>query len=340
MDKEDFSMNMKVWLEELKGTHNTMPILTFPAVQHLGVSVEELVKDAHLQVKAMQCINEKCDPLAILGLMDLSIEAENFGSEIYYSPDDIPTVVGSIVNDEEDANNLKVPLVKDGRTQVFVDAVKELVESGVDKPVFPGVIGPFSLAGRLMDVSEAMICCYDDPDMLHVVLEKVTEFLIQYALAFKEAGASGVVMAEPLAGMLSPSLVGEFSCDYVKKFIDAVSDDEFIVVYHNCGDNTLRMVDDLVDMGAPVYHFGNSIDIVKMLEKMPKDVIVMGNVDPVSEFKDGTRESIRNKTLEILEACKEYDNFVISSGCDIPASASWDNIEEYFKTVKNYNKGE
>ena len=62
--------------------------------------------------------------------------------------------------------------------------------------------------------------------------------------------------------------------------------------------------------------------------------------ESVREFKDGTRESIRNKILEILEACKEYDNFVISSGCDIPASASWNNIDEYFKTVKNYNKGE
>ena len=335
-------MDMKKWIAELKEKNNkgTMPILTFPAVQHLDVNVEELVNNSHLHVKAMRCIDEKCNPIAMLGLMDLSVEASCFGSEIYYSPDDIPTVVGSIVNDEDDAENLKVPKVSEGRTQIFVDAVKELVDSGVDKPVLPGVIGPFSLAGRLMDVSEAMICCYDDPDMLHVVLEKVTEFLIQYALAFKEAGASGVVMAEPLAGMLSPSLVGEFSCDYVKKFIDAVSDDTFIVVYHNCGDNVLRMVDDLVDMGAPIYHFGNSIDIVKMLEKMPRDVIVMGNVDPVGQFKDGTRESIRNKTLEIMEACKEYDNFVISSGCDIPASASWDNIEEYFNTVNNYKRGE
>ncbi len=335
-------MNMNEWLKELRCAENkkTMPILTFPAVQHLGVSVEELVKDPHLHVQAMKCINEKCDPLAILGLMDLSVEADNFGSTIRFSEDDIPTVIGSIVNDEDDAENLVVPKVSDGRTQIFVDAVKELVDGGVDKPVFPGVIGPFSLAGRLMDVSEAMIYCYDDPDTLHVVLEKVTEFIIQYALAFKEAGASGVVMAEPLAGMLSPSLVGEFSCDYVKKVIDAVSDDTFIVVYHNCGDNVLRMVDDLVDMGAPIYHFGNSIDIVKMVEKMPKDVIVMGNVDPVGEFKDGTVESITKRTLEIMETCKEYDNFVISSGCDIPASASWDNIEAYFNTVNNYKRGE
>ena len=335
-------MNMKQWLQDLRSAKikSSMPILTFPAVQHLGVSVEELVKDPHLHVKAMKCINEKCDPLAILGLMDLSVEADNFGAQIHYARDEIPTVVGSIINDEEDAENLVVPKVSEGRTQIFVDAVKELVDSGVDKPVFPGVIGPFSLAGRLMDVSEAMIYCYDDPDTLHVVLEKVTEFIIQYALAFKEAGASGVVMAEPLAGMLSPSLVGEFSCDYVKKVIDAVSDDSFIVVYHNCGDNTLRMVDDLVDMGAPIYHFGNSIDIVKMVEAMPKDVIVMGNVDPVGEFKDGTIESITNKTLEILKACEGYDNFVISSGCDIPATASWDNINAYFKTVKEYTKGE
>ena len=39
-------MDMKKWIAELKEKNNkgTMPILTFPAVQHLDVSVEELIK--------------------------------------------------------------------------------------------------------------------------------------------------------------------------------------------------------------------------------------------------------------------------------------------------------
>ena len=284
----------------------------------------------------MSYINETYDPLAILGLMDLSVEAENFGSTIRYEKDSIPTVVGRIIKDEDDADNLDVPDVSRGRTKIFVDAIQEIVEVGVDKPVFPGVIGPFSLAGRLLDVTEAMIYCYDDPDLLHVVLQKASKFIIDYILAFKKAGASGVVMAEPLAGLLSPILVKEFSCDYVKKIIETVSDDEFIVIYHNCGDNTIKMIDELLEMKAPVYHFGNSIDIVEMLKHIPEDVIVMGNIDPVKEFKDGTVASITQATTELLERCKEYSNFVISSGCDIPAKASLENIQAYFDTVKNF----
>ena len=73
-----------------------------------------------------------------------------------------------------------------------------------DRPVLAGIIGPYSLAGRLLDMTEIMILCYEEPEMVESVLEKATEFLIEYAKAFKEAGANGVCMAEPAAGLLSP----------------------------------------------------------------------------------------------------------------------------------------
>ena len=49
-----------------------------------------------------------------------------------------------------------------------------------------------------------MLYCYDEPDMMHTVLEKTTEFITKYILAYKAIGAHGVVIAEPLAGLLSP----------------------------------------------------------------------------------------------------------------------------------------
>ena len=112
--------------------------------------------------------------------------------------------MGSIIKDEDDAQALQVPEVGAGRSGIYVDAIARVCEMITDRPVLAGVIGPFSLAGRLLDVSEAMIYCYDDPDMVHVVLEKASEFIKNYILAFKAAGANGVVMAEPLAGLLSP----------------------------------------------------------------------------------------------------------------------------------------
>lgn len=326
-------MGMIEWLHS-KSKKETMPILTFPAIQHLGISVEQLVHDSSLQVQAMKYVQDRCDMMAILGLMDLSVEAQAFGATTSCSEEELPTIVGAIVSSQEDVDALVVPKVSENRTQVYVDAISELSKEDLGKPIFPGIIGPFSLAGRLMDVSEAMIYCYEEPEMVHDVLEKVTEFLIEYGTAFKQAGASGVVMAEPLAGILSPGLVQVFSCDYVKKIVDALSDDNFLFIYHNCGNNTVKMVDQLLSFDAPVYHFGNSIDILEILEKFPKNKVIMGNLDPVGLFKDASKQAMIDATKELLEKTKNYPNFFISSGCDIPPNASWENIDAYFETVR------
>ena len=60
---------------------------------------------------------------------------------------------------------------------------------------------------------------------------------------FKEAGADGIVMAEPLAGLLSPALAEEFSAPYVKRIVEALQTDDFLVIYHNCGNSTIQMID-------------------------------------------------------------------------------------------------
>jgi uroporphyrinogen decarboxylase len=181
-----------------------------------------------------------------------------------------------------------------------------------------------------------MIDCYDDPDMVHTVLEKATEFLIKYAKAYKEAGANGVVMAEPVAGLLSPALEEEFSSPYVKKITDAVQDESFLMIYHNCGDNVLHMTDSLLSIGAAAYHFGNSIDLKEMLDIFPKNVPVMGNVDPAGVLRMGNPEAVREKTLELLEKCAGYENFVVSSGCDIPPMTPWENLDSFFHAVKDF----
>lgn len=330
--------NMKQWIEALKNEpqKKPLPVLSFPGIQLMGITVRELISSSELQARCMKAVADRVDSAASVSFMDLSVEAECFGSTIRVSDDEVPTVIGSIVKDEDDADALQVPEVGSGRTQIYVDAIGKAVELIQDRPVLAGVIGPFSLAGRLLDVSEAMICCYDDPDMVHVVLEKVSRFITKYILAFKAAGANGVVMAEPLAGLLSPALAEEFSAEYVKKIIDQVQDDEFIVVYHNCGNCTIQQIDSILETGSPILHFGNAIDIKEMMTHIPPHIIGAGNVDPAGEFKNGTVESITAATKKVLEDCREYKNFVISSGCDIPPMSRWENIDAFFETVKNF----
>ncbi|PNV62330.1 methyltransferase [Clostridium sp. chh4-2] len=331
-------INMKEWLAELLAApeKKAMPVLSFPAIQLMDITVRDLISDAGAQAKGMKMIADRVDSLASVSLMDLSVEAECFGSEIRYADDEVPTVIGSVVADEEGAEALQIPAIGTGRTQIYIDAIKMAVKEITDRPVFAGIIGPFSLAGRLMDVTEAMVYCYEEPDMVHTILEKASRFLIDYANAYKAAGAHGVVMAEPLAGMLSPALSEEFSCDYVKKIVDAVQDDDFLVIYHNCGNYTIQMIDQILSTGSAAYHFGNAIDMAEMMTHIPEGTIAMGNVDPAGEIRNGTPESVRKATLKVMNDCCKYPNFVISTGCDIPPMSKWENIDALFAAVEEY----
>ena len=331
-------MNMRNWLNDIRSADKkkAIPILSFPSVSLLGITVRELISDSDSQAAGMKKIADAVDAGAAVSLMDLSVEAECFGATIRVSDDEVPTVIGRLVNDEDEAAALEVPTVGAARSGLYVESIRKAAALINDRPVFAGMIGPFSLAARLLDVTEIMMDCYDDPDMVHVVLEKCTTFLIEYAKAYRDAGANGIMMAEPVAGLLSPTLEEEFSSPYVKQIVDAVQTDDFIVIYHNCGDNTPKMVESILSTGAAAYHFGNSINMKTMMEKFPSDVIVMGNVDPAGEIRMGDPESVRNATLSVLEACSVHPNFVISSGCDIPPLSPWENINAFFSAVEEF----
>lgn len=331
-------MDMRLWREEVIAapTKKALPVLSFPAIQTMGITVKELIGSSESQAKAMKLIADSFPTAAAVSFMDLSVEAEAFGSRIVVTDEEVPTVVGAIIDEDTDPEEIFVPPVGAGRTGLYIKAIGRVAPVIDDRPVLAGMIGPFSLAGRLMDVNEIMVLCYEEPELVQAVLEKVTGFLVGYAQAFKGSGADGVVIAEPLAGLLPPELLGEFSTPYVRRIVDAVQDDGFLVVYHNCGPSVVKAADAVAATGAGAFHFGNAIAMADILPLMPKDALVMGNVDPAGELRNGTPESIRERTLEVMGACSSYPNFVISSGCDIPPLTPHGNIQAFFDAVDEF----
>lgn len=327
-------MDMKKWLESLPGSGKPLPILSFPAVKLLETDVYNLTHSDKLQSEGIVRVAKRTDAAAAVTMMDLSVEAEAFGCKLKAPADEVPTVVGTLVSSEEEAEGLRVPEVGEARTGMYISAARQAKEQVNDRPVLAGIIGPFSLAGRLMDVTEALICCMTDPDFVRITVQKTTDFLLKYAAAYKEAGLDGIVMAEPLAGLLSPELEEEFSAPYVKKIIDTVQDTKFAVIYHNCGPNTPKMISSISGNGAAAYHFGDAVSMKDMLEKMPSDKPVCGNISPVEYFLKGTPDKMRSATLDLISECSSHKNFVLSSGCDIPPSARWENIDAFFNAAE------
>ena len=177
---------------------HAMAILSFPAVTQCATTVQELVQNAEMQCAVMRRIKEEF-PLqeALVSMMDLSVEAQAFGCPVSFHEGEIPAVTSGIIKNREDGEALRIPKMEEGRMSVYLAGVENITKES-DRPVFGGVCGPYSLAGRLMDVSEIMMQCIMDPKLVHLVLQKVTTFLKQYIQAYKAVGASGVILAEPL----------------------------------------------------------------------------------------------------------------------------------------------
>lgn len=325
------------WKKQISMYKNPMLILSFPAVQLIGKSVKQVVSNVDDCADLILAVKKKCPKqAAYIGLMDLSVEAETFGMPVAMEENEVPNVKGRMIVTMEDAENLPIPAITGSRCEMYVNAMKKVAQNDLESPLFAGVIGPFSLAGRLMDVSEIMMQCFMEPDLVHVVLKKVTKFIEDYIITLKQAGANGVILAEPLAGLLSPDLVETFSSCYLKEIVAKVQDENFSVIYHNCGSSVLHALASIYGIGCHGYHFGNAVELTKILEQTNKDTLIFGNVDPVHYFCEATIEEMDQKVQEMINTCGQYENWVLSSGCDIPCKAKWENIEQFFVSEEKW----
>lgn len=313
-----------------------IPVMTHPGIEIIGETVLKAVSDGDIHHKAIVALAEKYPTAAATVIMDLTVEAEAFGAKISFPENEVPAVIGHLLNTPEDIDRLQIPSLKAGRVPQYLKANLLAARSITDRPVLGGCIGPFSLAGRLYDMSEIMVLIYQDPEAAHKLLAKCTEYILRCCKALKETGVNGVVMAEPAAGLMSDEDCRRFSSDYVKRIVDSVQDDNFTVVLHNCG-NTGHCTGAMVATGAGAYHFGNKCDMAEVIRDVPPTALAMGNLDPVSVFKDAKPEEMREATRSLLERMREYPNFVLSSGCDTPPHTPFANIDTFFETLKEFN---
>lgn len=327
------------WINQILESkkRSALPVMTHPGIEAIGKTVKDAVTNGEVHYGAIKYLADTYDTEACTVIMDLTVEAEAFGAQINMPEDEVPSVIGRLVSDSDSVNALAVPDLSAGRVPEYLLANKLSAENIQNRPVLSGCIGPYSLAGRLYDMSEIMVAIYIEPDTVCALLDKCTEFLINYCKALKDTGTNGVLIAEPAAGLLSDEDCMAFSTKYVKKMVDAVQDDNFTVILHNCG-NTGQCTHAMLESGAKALHFGNKIEMKDVLKECPADVVVMGNLDPVGIFKQATPETVYSKTKELLEEAGEFKNFVISSGCDIPPHVPAANIDAFFEAVKEYNR--
>ncbi|MBQ3361728.1 MAG: uroporphyrinogen decarboxylase family protein [Prevotella sp.] len=330
---------MKRWVADVirQREVTALPVMTHPGIEMNGHTVREAVSNGRVHYEAVMTLTRRYPAVAAATIMDLTTEAEAFGTEIAFSDEAVPAVVGHMLPDVESINRLQVPSLSAGRIPQYLKANLLAAREITDRPLFAGCIGPFSLAGRLYDMSGIMMLIYENPDAAHTLLAKCTQFIEKYCQALKQTGANGVMMAEPAAGLMSNDDCQNFSSAYVRYIVNKVQDENFIVILHNCG-NTGQCTQAMVSTGAAAYHFGNKCKMEEVIKDVPSTALAMGNIDPVSIFKDGMPFQMRQTVTDLLEKMRPYPNFVLSSGCDTPPHTPLANVDAFFESLADFNR--
>lgn len=226
-------INMKEWAHNVMGNPGriAIPIMTHPGIELCGYTVKQAVTDGQKHAEAIQKLNEIYPAAACTVIMDLTVEAEAFGAKVAFEENEVPNVIGRLVSDRTSIEALEIPSLETARVPQYLGANKLAAKCITDKPVFGGCIGPFSLAGRLFDMSEMMMALYMEPETIRLLLEKCNEFILRYLRAMKETGVSGVIIAEPAAGLVSNEDCSAFSSVYVSKIVEELQDDHFDKLY-------------------------------------------------------------------------------------------------------------
>ena len=79
-----------------------------------------------------------------------------------------------------------------------------------------------------------------------------------------------------------------------------------------------------------------TIKVLEMLDKMPDDQLVMGNVDPVKYVMLGTPEQVTQKSYEVIEAAGREGGLILAPGCETPISSPFENVLAMGRAGREY----
>lgn len=308
-----------------------LPLMGVNGVKLTNTTLKQNLTDAETQLKTLRTLRDRYRPDGMCMLMDLTVEAEAMGLPVRIDENESPVVTGHNINTLEDLEAVKNSWKGNGgRMDLFVEVVKAMSADNEGLTI-PYVSGPFTLVGEMMGVNELTMNTILDPDLVKAFLPVAVEVISDYTRKLFEAGADMVCVLEPTAMMISPDQFEEFSLAPFREILSNVANQPLIL--HICG-NTSHLIEKMGTSGAAALSLDWQIDMEDSIKKIPENVLLVGNLDPVQVFLQGTPASVKKDTESLMNKMKPYKNFVMSSGCDLPLETPDENLQAFMEAAR------
>jgi len=270
---------------------------------------------------------------------DLCIEAEALGCEInvYAHSEDLlyPTIKKKLVHNEAEIDTLSVPadLTSRGRIPLMADVIGLIKKDiGTEAAVGSYVLGPFTLAGQVMELNDLLKLSFKKPDKIGKLLDQLTDVIIQTAGVYEKAGVDFITVREmgATSDVLSPRVFKSLILPYLKRIFEKI---KVPSVIHICG-KTNDIVPFMAESGARAISVDQKNDVAETRKKLGPNALVFGNYDPYNVLVAGTPDLVR----QTIKKCLDDGVSAVWPGCDIWPTVPPENMKAMMDEVKIYRR--
>jgi len=269
---------------------------------------------------------------------DLCIEAEAMGCEInvYAHSEDLlyPTIKTKLIHNEAEME-IVVPadISTRGRVPLMVEAIK-LIKKDVGNETAVGsyVLGPFTLAGQVMELNDLLKLSFKKPDKVSKLLDQLSDVIIQVAGQYEKAGVDFITVREmgATSDVLSPRVFKTLILPYLKKIFAKIT---IPSVVHICG-KTNDIVPFMAESGAKAISVDQKNDVSETRKKLGPKALVFGNYDPYNVLVSGTPDIVR----QAMKKCLDDGVSAVWPGCDIWPTVPAENFKTMMDEVRKYRR--
>ncbi|NLJ40936.1 MAG: uroporphyrinogen decarboxylase [Clostridiales bacterium] len=311
-----------------------------------GIDYATWCQDTDLCAESIIKATDELGVDLICSLVDLSVEAADFGQKIDYPKNEAahPSRDERLIKSIEEYRNIEpVNPRKTHRMGEHIRLCDMLMKArGKEKPVAAFVFGPLGIVSMMRGQQEMFMDALDDPDSIHPALEAVTQTLMEYCTALMETGVHAIMFDTLFASqsIMSKTMWDALEGPYMERLADLIHKNGCMVMIHNCGTGIYFDVQ-IKRMRPQAISFLNVPDdcssYAETKEKYGKDITLIGHVPP-SLCMVGTAQEVEEECKKEIDTFKKGGGFILSTGCEYPANSSIDNAKVIINTAKTYGR--
>ena len=176
--------------------------------------------------------------------------------------------------------------------------------------------------------SKAKKMLYQEPELSHQLLEKITSTTIAYLKKKVDSGADLIQVFDSWAGILTPAQYRTFALPYLSRIAAAIQEVPVTVF----AKGAWFILEDLAGVDCQTVGLDWNIDPVFARKKVGKEKVFQGNLDPCQLYAKPSE--IKKAALQMME--QFGGKHIVNLGHGVYPDTPLDGVKAFVQAVKNY----